>query len=310
MKYKSKILLVLFSLMLLIGIMLPLLIACDPGHDIRIENSTEETLTIYFDVGPTGYFVTLGNLEPGEHIYASFAMMDGYCQIDARNAEGELIFSREYDWWELRDEMDWTVVITPPIIKVYEPIEYAYGDEYITFTAEGAVPSFSFEYPSDYNLLSYQPMPQYPSTSVLLSDVDYYQEHIVNGEIIKGDIIGCPPEAEWDYKHMQIFVYRANESGAETEVERKIDAYRQWVTRGWSEDFRLLEKNRVVVAGLEGWEIVISYIDLPPVFVDGPCPRTRAVAVVNRFLFFDYQDTIWEIRLYSDAGNADQARLD
>jgi len=114
MKHKSKILLVLFSLMLLIGIMLPVLTACDPGHDIIIENGTEETLTIYFDVGPTGYFVTLGNLEPSEHIYASITMMDGYCQIDARNAEGDLIFSREYDWWELRDDMGWMVVIMPP----------------------------------------------------------------------------------------------------------------------------------------------------------------------------------------------------
>jgi hypothetical protein len=38
---------------------------------------------------------------------------DGYYQINAENEHGEVIFSREYDWWELRD-MDWTVVITPP----------------------------------------------------------------------------------------------------------------------------------------------------------------------------------------------------
>ena len=299
---------------LVIGAVLVTLAACiRTVFKTEVVNGTKQVLTIYYDEGITGTFVTLGDVEPGEHIYTpGFCIDDGYCQIDAKNAGGEVVFSREYDWWELSD-MDWLVVITPPIVRVYEPIDYANTDEYTAFTAEGAVPCFSFEYPSDYKLLSFQPMPQYPSTSVLLSDIDYqYQDIIVDGEVIKGDVIGCPPEAEWDYKHMQIFVYRANEYSPEAEiaVDKKIAEHEQLVIEGWIEDFRLLEKNRVIVAGLGGWEIVISYIDLPPAFVDGPCPRTRAVDVVYRCLFFDYQDTIWEIRMYSDAGNADQAKLD
>ncbi|UCB43791.1 MAG: hypothetical protein JSV77_03850, partial [Dehalococcoidales bacterium] len=53
----------------------------------------------------------------------------------------------------------------------------------------------------------------------------------------------------------------------------------------------------------------VFYIDLPG-FVEGPCPRTTAVSVIGRQLFFDYQDTVWRIKVLSDAGNADQAKLD
>jgi hypothetical protein len=118
MKHKSKVLLVLFSLVLLVGSMLPVLTACKTIYTIRIENGTEQILTIYYDVGGTGYFVTLGDVKPDEHIYTPDFNIDfGYCQIDAKNVESEIVFSREYDWWEL-DDMDWTVVITPPEMGV------------------------------------------------------------------------------------------------------------------------------------------------------------------------------------------------
>jgi len=200
-------------------------------------------------------------------------------------------------------------------MKVYGPIDYTDGDEYIAFTAEDAVPSFSFEYPSDYTLYSYQPMPGYPSTSVILSDVDYqYQEVIIDGQIYVTNIVEYPPEAEWDYKDINIYVHKANEyaPGAETEVNERIDEYKQMVRAGYNEDFKLLEKNRVMVAGMEGWEIVVSFTDLPvipPGFPDAG-PRTRAVSVIGRELFFDYQNTVWRISVFSDAGNADQAKLD
>ena len=106
--------LVLVSLALLISVTLPVLNACEPGYEIKVENSTEQVLTIYYDVGRTGYFVTLGDVESGEHIYTpDFWINDGYCQIDAKNMEGELIFSREFTWWEMRDDYKFIVVITP-----------------------------------------------------------------------------------------------------------------------------------------------------------------------------------------------------
>ena len=107
--------LVLVSLALLISVTLPVLNACEPGYEIKVENSTEQVLTIYYDVGRTGYFVTLGDVESGEYIYTpDFWINDGYCQIDAKNMEGELIFSREFTWWEMRDDYKFVVVITPP----------------------------------------------------------------------------------------------------------------------------------------------------------------------------------------------------
>jgi len=114
MKYKSKLSLVLFSMVLLIGIMLPVLTACDPTYEIEIENGAEQVVTIYYDFGRRGHPRSVVDVEPDELINTiDFWIADSYCQIDAENEEGELIFSKEYFWTELRD-MDWTVVITPP----------------------------------------------------------------------------------------------------------------------------------------------------------------------------------------------------
>lgn len=197
-------------------------------------------------------------------------------------------------------------------IKVYDPIDYSNGDEYIAFTTDGVVTNFSFEYPSDYNLHRNQLNYGWASTSVNLSDIDYqYPETILDGQVrIYPYSIEYPPEAEWDYKLASISVNIVSEyfPEAETAVDERIASYKRWVTIGCSEDFKLLEKNRVMIAGMEGWEIVVSYTDLPVDFLDSA--RTRAVPVVCRDLFFDYQDTVWHISVYSDAGNADQAKLD
>ena len=200
-------------------------------------------------------------------------------------------------------------------MKVYEPIDYTDGDEYITFTAEGAIPGFSFEYPSDYKLYSYQPMPGFLSTSVFLSNIDYGNPvEIVDGRIISSDRIEPPPEAEWDFKNARIYIHKVGRyfHGAEAAANEAIAEYKWLVRAGYSEDFKLLEKNRVTVGGMEGWEIVVSYTILPDAWndLDDAGTRTRAVPVVNRELFFDAQDAVWQISIDSDAENADQAKLD
>ena len=195
-------------------------------------------------------------------------------------------------------------------VKVYAPITYSDDNGYFTFTAENGIPRFSFEYPSDYNLLSYQSMPEVPITSVLLSDVDYrYQEEYMGDYVIRSNIVEYPPEAEWDYKLVNIFIDKYSPEAA-TALKECIAEHKRYAIAGLSEDFRLLQKRRVVVAGIEGWEIVLSYIDLPVMPHGSSEVRTRAVPVVARELFFDYQDMAWNIRVYSDEGNAEQARLD
>ena len=114
MKLNRKKCLVLLGLVLFISTTLPILTACEPSFKIKIENNTEQALTIYYDVCRTGVLVSLGDLEPGEHIYTpNFWLNDGYYQIDAKTVDSEVIFSKEFSWFELRD-MDCEVVITPP----------------------------------------------------------------------------------------------------------------------------------------------------------------------------------------------------
>jgi len=115
MKRRNQILIALFSVIVFTGIMVMVIMSLgEPAYKIKIENGTEQGLTIYYDAGRIGSPRSLGTVEPGEYIYTSyFDMADTYCQIDTKDVEGEVIFSKEYDWWELR-EMDWEVVITLP----------------------------------------------------------------------------------------------------------------------------------------------------------------------------------------------------
>jgi len=57
----------------------------------------------------------LGDVEPGKYIYTPyFWITSTYCQIDAKNVEGEVIFSREFTWFDMHDDLGWEVVITLP----------------------------------------------------------------------------------------------------------------------------------------------------------------------------------------------------
>ena len=112
MKKNRRKYLILLGLTLLIMLTLLAVTTFSCGFDTKIKNGTEQVLTIYYDSGLRGTLVSLGDVEPGGYVSRYCDMSDGYCQIDAHNNEGEVIFSREYFWRELR-EMDCEVVITP-----------------------------------------------------------------------------------------------------------------------------------------------------------------------------------------------------
>jgi len=174
--------------------------------------------------------------------------------------------------------------------KVYKTIESHDGEDYRTFVANEGIPHFSFEYPSYYELVSYQPMPVYLGTSVILSGPFAEEE--------KGNI-----------KHVEITVDKYLKS-AKSGLDWRIDDYKSGLRAGLMKEFKILEKNRVIVAGTEGWEIVVSFtetgvspsVDLP--VREGPTP------IVSRNMFFENQDMIWEIFLYSDAATNVQAKAD
>jgi hypothetical protein len=91
---------------------------CDPAVWIEFNNQTDQILRIYIgsayqdDVSPgqTLRFATMdiwGDDSPpwgdGDFLYL----------IEAKTEGDEVVYSEEFTWQEL-DDMDWTIVITPP----------------------------------------------------------------------------------------------------------------------------------------------------------------------------------------------------
>lgn len=176
-------------------------------------------------------------------------------------------------------------------VKVYTPIDSPNDDAYKTFIAQEGIPHFSFEYPSYYELVSYQPMPDFPSTSVLLVGTSVEEEE--SGSI----------------KHFSIHIAKYFEN-AKSGLDWRIDDYKSGLRSGLMKELEILEKNRVIVAGAEGWECIVSFTEtgVSP-FIDLPV-REGTTPIISRSLFFEDQDMVWEIYLYSDAATYEQAKED
>jgi len=95
----------LFALIALL-IVLPLLaIACEPPLIIEVENQTDQTLIIY------NFGRQIGEVAPGK-IAKMDAGADIGAVIEARNSEGELVYSKKFTPLELSDIGD-KIVISP-----------------------------------------------------------------------------------------------------------------------------------------------------------------------------------------------------
>lgn len=163
--------------------------------------------------------------------------------------------------------------------KYYTPKEYSGDNAYKTFTTiEEGVPYFSFEYPSNYHLSDQTDTWREGFGFVVLSG-NVSEKEFMNGTV--QDII-------IDIRD----VYQGFAS-AESSMENTI-AFRKW---SYQRNYRLIEKHKSILDGIEGWEILITYKLRFNKFSGYMKPPN----IVNRILFFDYQDTTWKISLYTDA---------
>ena len=105
MKNQHKNRILFLTLVFLIGALL--LVGCDPAIPLKIENRTDMALTIYTEG------VYDGQVEPNNSIkIKNLAGTKSYYLIEAKNSEGEVVYSRKLSITELHDA-DWKVVITP-----------------------------------------------------------------------------------------------------------------------------------------------------------------------------------------------------
>lgn len=114
MKYRAKITrLTLMSLgaMFMLIIMLTLSVACmctiTRCFDLVIENQSGQFVTIY-----SGDDYKIGEADAGEQINYNVPEV-GLYHFSAKNSQGEIIYSKEFAFYEL-EEADWKVVIPPP----------------------------------------------------------------------------------------------------------------------------------------------------------------------------------------------------
>jgi hypothetical protein len=178
------------------------------------------------------------------------------------------------------------------VTKYYTYIGSAGDDNYKTFITQKDVTRFSFEYPTYYEIASYQPMPDYPVTSMILVGPSTEEE--------KGNI-----------KHLEIHVTGFS-SDAKAEMEWRISDYRSSVMVGATNDFKIIEKNQVIVAGASGWEIIFSFKQIPVLIhgLDDIKMRDKPIQIISRYLYLEHQEMVWEISLYSDAKTYDQTKSD
>lgn len=99
-------------ILLLLAVLLPTVVACDPRAPIRVENQTEQILAIFVRFGTVDKSHHLGDVTPGAEIRNKNApiMISNVYYIEGKNPQEEVVYAKEFSYDELK-AADWKVVI-------------------------------------------------------------------------------------------------------------------------------------------------------------------------------------------------------
>jgi hypothetical protein len=102
---KRNLVLLLGSIVMTLLVLTPLT-ACEPSHDVTIENGTSSALVIFVGIDK------VGTTDPGKQITSRFSAPFGEWLISAKDASGKIVYSRD---WTVDDlvKFHWKVVISP-----------------------------------------------------------------------------------------------------------------------------------------------------------------------------------------------------
>jgi hypothetical protein len=182
-------------------------------------------------------------------------------------------------------------------VMTYTPVTNANGEKYSSFVATG-VPLFSFEYPVDYVITSYQPMPEFPGTSLMLGTLASIPPTTTMTDQISSDLI---------LNSIDIYINDYLDDDvptAEAAVDNIAVEYAQYEKEGGVKDFKIIYKRQVVVGGVKGWEIKYSFINYPRIFFGRD--YNHPTPLIDRQVYFDYKDMSFNIGLFSDASIIDK----
>ena len=102
------------SLVLLGGVMFPT--GCGSSVDIKIENHTDQVLTVHKALGKLGAPGRVGDVAPGDYIQLNGVRSHRTFLFFAWNDKDELMFYRDYSMQELV-ENDFTVIMVPILLE-------------------------------------------------------------------------------------------------------------------------------------------------------------------------------------------------
>jgi hypothetical protein len=210
--------------------------------------------------------------------------------------------------------------------KYYKHIEYSGGTEYKSFeTNEKGIPHFSFEYPSTYELRCYQTDTDLKYISVKMTvsseeeekgNIGYLQINVDDKFKFENTAINCRLPGAGIQKGDSIvsvivdsIIYEIPSGDAKLAMDWRIKDIKEST---YINNYILLKKNQVNFSGIKGWEVVFSFTEEPldeyP-YENIPI-RKNFVPVISRYLYFNYQNMVWEIFLYGAAANDTQNKED
>jgi hypothetical protein len=167
----------------------------------------------------------------------------------------------------------------------YLPIDTGDATGYQLFSSSNGTVHFSLEYPSSYNLINGTTGDNNPFLSLTL--LGHTEDEFITGNVKFINISITNYSKEW-----------LGFPDAKTAMEKNISEYKWSLKR----NFRLVEKHKAIVDGIDGWETNITFRERPQRNLADAIARAPIFAVA-RDLFFDYQGMTWHISLYTDKGS-------
>jgi hypothetical protein len=172
----------------------------------------------------------------------------------------------------------------------------ANDEKYSSFVATG-IPLFSFEYPVNYVIKSYQPMPEFDSTSVLLRTLESIPPTTTMTDEAPSGLI---------FNNIDIYINYLGDyvPPAETAVNDIAVKFEHYEAAGSVKDFKIIYKRQVVAGGVKGREIEYSFINYPETLTGYDI--SHPIPLISREVYFDYKGMSFNVRLTSDASIIDK----
>jgi hypothetical protein len=181
-------------------------------------------------------------------------------------------------------------------IREYKPIEYSGGPNYATYAQNEGTGHFSVEYPVGYK----------PGS---LTDPWFIGEY-------RGQSLAIVGQFSENY-HSTVFYINCYKIGAplpdiDSAINLRISQNEEYARNGAITNYKIFDKNSVLVSGVKGKEIAFSFTALPIIAPDLNIPTNFSTpySEFEKYIFIAQRDLIWEINLSCDGSQLEQAQID